>query len=451
MKQIMCIMGTRPEIIKMEPVISSLRKRHQSSRVTLVHSGQHYDAEMSEYLLKELEYPTTHVNLRVGSGTQAVQTARMIVGYENAIRRLQPDLVLAQGDTNTVVAAGLAAIKLKVPFGHVEAGLRCYDRTMPEEINRTLADDCAQLCFAPTIRSAHNLLREGIPPDRIFITGNTIVDVCRTQIAKAREQSQILERLGLGERDSHVLVTAHRQENVDNPSRLERIVRALSKLKDLTIIYPVHPRTLDRLKRFKLLKTLLQNPHIKLIKPLSYLDFLRVLETSRIVLTDSGGVQEEALVLGVPCLTLRYSTERPETVEAGGNTLVGTDVQLIVKETRKRLTSQQRWVGRGSILGDGKAGVRIARICSTERRESLALQSPRYMRDGAPFYRLISIHKERKLSWINERFPTVIVSEVFDERGDPIFPEGSTRLRTRWHVQLFGQPCDITRLVPYLT
>ena len=445
MRRILCVIGTRPEIVKMASVIRSLQ-RMRNIDLTLVHSGQHYDEEMSERFLQELELPRPDANLRVGGGSHAYQTAHMLLRYEKMIARVQPDIVLAEGDTNTVLAAALASIKMKRCFGHVEAGLRCFDRNMPEEINRTIADDCAQLCFAPTTRSAQNLLHEGISPHRISVTGNPIVEACKTNLRIAKSQSQILDTLGLSKKSRYVLVTVHRAENTDNPYRFRRIVRALAKLDEFQIVYPIHPRTRIKLNEYGMMKVLRKAEHIMPMRPLGYWDFLRLLDASTLVITDSGGVQEEALTVGVPCLTLRYCTERPETIEAGANVLVGTRVQLIVQETLrlsddKKLRSKLR--RSRNPLGDGNAGRRIAQICAGSSKRGIQVQSPDYMKDGAAYFRLIQIQKEQKVEWLEERHPGVTITRVYDTSGTPIFPASGLYLRRRWHLQVFGQPSDL--------
>jgi len=442
----MCIIGTRPEIIKMEPVIRSLRREHGSSRVSLVHSGQHYDVKMSEYFLKELGYPKPDLNLRVGSGSHAEQTARMIVGYEKAICRLKPDIVLAQGDTNTVVAAGLAAIKLKIPFGHVESGLRCFDRSMPEEINRTIADDCAQYCFAPTAISASNLMREGISPKRIFVTGNTIVEACKRNLTIARKHSTILKRLGLEDQRKLILITAHREENTDNPTRLKSIIKSIQNLKDFQIVYPIHPRARKMLRLFSL-DNALKRKHILTTEPLGYWDFLRLLEASNVVLTDSGGVQEEALTVGVPCLTLRYVTERPETVRVGANFLVGTEPSIITKQVKR--VSQDPELRRklrsiDNPLGDEMAGERIAKIITNSRNGGV--EHARYMRDGAPSFRLLRVLKNRSMKWLERKCPGCHVMVVYDSAGEPVLPDSTLQLKVGWHVQAVGEEFEIQLL-----
>ena len=249
------------------------------------------------------------------------------------------------------------------------------------------------------------------------------------------------------------MVTVHRQENVDNPQNLKRIVRAFVSLNGVRLVYPLHPRTKRRLGEHGLLNILRRNPHVVLTKPLGYLDFLWLLGASSAVLTDSGGVQEEALTLGVPCVTLRYSTERPETLEAGGNVLVGTETSLIVKRTKELLEDggsgfrvQQR-----NPLGDGKAGERIAQICTTMSDQQIAIKPARYLKDGSASYRLVQIHRPRKIGRILIKTPNIILSQVFDENGNPVVPEKGLKLQKGWCAEVFGQPSDLANFVSHIS
>jgi len=352
--------GTRPELIKIAPVLEALTSH--GHRAVLVHSGQHYDGNMSDQFIEELGLPRPALTIKVGSGSHGEQTGRALIGCERAIKVFKPNVVIAQGDTNTALAAALTSSKMKVPFGHVEAGLRSYDREMPEEINRIIIDHISDLLFAPTYRSAMKLLSEGIPEYQIFVTGNTIVDSCLRFSKVAAEKSHILERLGLDKDQNLAVVTAHRPENVDSHERLRGIVTALRRLGECTFIFPVHPRALKRLKQFGLMKILRKARHIVLTDPLLYIDFLSVLMASRLVLTDSGGIQEEAVTLHVPCLTMRLNTERPETIDFGANFLVGTEPDRIVRFT-KRILEDKAFAGRmrsaPNPYGDGHAGERI--------------------------------------------------------------------------------------------
>jgi UDP-N-acetylglucosamine 2-epimerase (non-hydrolysing) len=358
----MIVAGTRPEVIKLAPVIWSLEKL--GVNYVFVWSGQHYDYELSWVFFEQLGLPKPHVNLNVGSSSHSEQTARVMVGVEGVIRDLKPSMVVALGDTNTTLGAALASAKTLTPFAHVEAGLRSWDRTMPEEVNRSVADVIAEVNFAPTWLAAVNLVHSGVPMRKVYVTGNTIVDVVyRYESFVVEEGERLLDVYEL-EPERFILVTVHRQENTDVRWRLESIVRALVKLSEhLPVVFPVHPRTMDRLQRYGLLEVV--RSHIRLLNPLGYFQFLGLLARASMVLTDSGGVQEEACLLGVPTLTLRYNTERPETVLAGTNVVVGVEVERVAGTALKILEVRGEIVKRrgcNNMLGDGRAGERIAGI-----------------------------------------------------------------------------------------
>ena len=352
------ILGTRPEIIKMAPVIRACQRA--GAEYSILHTGQHYSYEMDRVFFEELELPQSHDNLDVGSGSHAEQTGKIMAGIEDVLIRDKPNRVLVQGDTNTVLAGALTAAKLHIPVGHVEAGLRSFDRQMPEEINRVVADHISDYLFAPTETSRKNLLKEGIPDSKIFITGNTVVDAVFENREIAKKKTALLDAMGIAPH-TYFLVTAHRAENVDFKDRLEHIISGLSKLHDryqCPVIFPMHPRTRKMMEEFGL-----SSRGITIVPPIGYLDFL-VLETNaRLVLTDSGGLQEETCILGVPCVTLRENTERPETVDVGANMLAGTDAKKIVAAAGKMLAAPKTWE---NPYGDGKAGERIVEICTRE-------------------------------------------------------------------------------------
>jgi len=353
--KISIILGTRPEIIKMSPIIRECEKKGVD--YFILHTGQHYSYNLDKVFFKELELPEAKYNLDVGSGTHAEETGKMLIGIEKALLSEKPDIVLVEGDTNTVLAGALAASKLHLKVGHVEAGLRSYDRNMPEEINRILVDHVSDYLFTPTEKAKENLLREGISIDKIFVTGNTIVDAVYQNLEIARPKSRILNELELKEKE-YLLVTTHREENVDNKKRLEGILKGLKSVcegDDFAGIFPIHPRTEKRIKEFGL-----QVPEaVRLIEPLGYLDFLKLEVNARLILTDSGGIQEEACILGVPCVTLRDNTERPETLEVGSNVLVGADAERVLKGAKFMLERKNNWI---NPFGDGRAGKRIIKI-----------------------------------------------------------------------------------------
>ena len=352
--KISVVLGTRPEIIKMSPIIRECERLGLD--YFILHTGQHYSYNMDRVFFEQLELPDAKYNLDVGSGSHAEQTGKMLIGIEEVLCKEGPGVVLVEGDTNTVLAGALAAVKLGVRIGHVEAGLRSYDRRMPEEINRVLADHCSDYLFAPTEKSRRILLGEGIEEEKIFVTGNTIVDAILQNLEISKGRGNVLNDLGLNSND-YFLVTIHRQENVDDEREFRSIIEGLERVQkefNVELIYPIHPRARKRLKTFGLEPT-----GVRLIEPLDYLGFLQLESNARLVLTDSGGVQEEACILGVPCVTLRDNTERPETLEAWSNFLAGTNPYSIVEKVKLMLGKGNGWE---NPFGDGKAGKRIVKI-----------------------------------------------------------------------------------------
>jgi UDP-N-acetylglucosamine 2-epimerase (non-hydrolysing) len=348
------ILGTRPEIIKMSPVIRECKKRGLD--YFILHTGQHYSYEMERVFFEELELPQPKYNLDVGSGTHAEQTGKIMVGVEKILMDEKSDVVLVQGDTNTVLAGALAATKLNIKVGHVEAGLRSYDRRMPEEINRVLSDHISDYLFAPTEKAKQNLLREGIDENKIFVTGNTIVDAVYQNLEIAKRKVNVLRELCLRPKE-YFLVTAHRQENVDVKERLKGILKGLELIHEkfsMPVVFPVHPRTQKRMREFGL-----GLDGVEVINPLGFLEFLQLEANARLVLTDSGGVQEETCILGVPCVTLRDNTERSETLEVGSNILAGTDPSKILESVKVMLNRENSWE---NPFGDGMARERIVEI-----------------------------------------------------------------------------------------
>jgi UDP-N-acetylglucosamine 2-epimerase (non-hydrolysing) len=345
--------GTRPEIIKMAPVIRACIARGVESRI--LHTGQHYSFEMDGVFFQELGLPAPHLNLEVGSGSQAYQIAAIVRGMEPVIEREKPDVVLVEGDTNSVLATALAAQKLGVPVGHVEAGLRSYDRTMPEEINRILTDHLSEFLFAPTEHSRGILRGEGVAESRIHVTGNTVVDEVLLQRERARDP-KVLERFGV-KSGRFALATVHRAENTDHESRLRGIFEGLARCGrelDLPVLAALHPRTTKRLESHGVSL----DGTVRALPPLPYLEFLALHLEAGLMLTDSGGLQEEACCLGVPCVTLRDNTERPESVEVGANHLAGADPDVIL-EAARAMKDRRGWP---NPFGDGKSGERIVDI-----------------------------------------------------------------------------------------
>lgn len=355
------LLGTRPEIIKMSPVIRECRRRGLDHFI--VHSGQHYSYEMDRLFFEELELPDPDYNLEVGSGTHASQTARIMTGVEDILVKEEPDIVLVQGDTNTVMAGALAASKLHMRVGHIEAGLRSFNRQMPEEINRVLTDHISDYLFAPTEHARENLLAEGIADEKICVTGNTVVDAIYQNLEISRRKGNVLRDLDLEPRE-YFLVTAHRQENVDNRARLKEILKGLERVQkefSLPVVFPAHPRTEKRIKELGI-----GVDGLNLTAPFGFLEFLQLESQAKLVLTDSGGVQEEACVLGVPCATMRYDTERPETLSVGSNILVGADADRILEGVRSATARNHTWK---NPYGDGIAGKMIVMVCAAARHQ----------------------------------------------------------------------------------
>jgi UDP-N-acetylglucosamine 2-epimerase (non-hydrolysing) len=338
----------------MSPVIRACEKQHVD--YFILHTGQHYSYNMDRIFFEQLGLPEAKHNLDVGSGAHGEQTGKILMGVEQVLQNEQPDVVLVEGDTNTVLAGALAATKLHIKVGHVEAGLRSYDRQMPEEINRVLTDHCSDYLFAPTETARQLLLGEGIADDTIFVTGNTIVDAVYQNLGLANRQRSVLTDLEL-EPKGYFLVTAHRQENVDVKERFDGILTGLERIAaefNMPVIYPIHPRARKMLQYFDF-----KPAGLALIEAVDYLSFLQLESQAKVVLTDSGGVQEETCILHVPCVTLRDNTERPETLAVGSNVLAGTDPEKLVECTGSMLEKPNEWA---NPFGDGTAGERIVTI-----------------------------------------------------------------------------------------
>lgn len=353
------VLGTRPEIIKMAPVIRELERRGIS--FTLVHTGQHYSEELDSIFFEQLDLPEPDHNLQVGSGSHAEQTAGMLTGVGSVVTGSDVRTVLVQGDTNSVLAAGLVASKLDVELGHIEAGLRSFDRQMPEEINRRLVDHASDYLFAPTETAGQQLLDEGIPTERIHVTGNTVVDAVYEHEQFARSRGSVVDRFDLTPNE-FALLTAHRAENVDTRETFEGLLDGVARFADETgfdVVYPIHPRARKRLEQFDLDRP----EEIRFVEPLDYLDFLLLQTEAAIVFTDSGGVQEESCILGVPCVTLRENTERPETLDVDSNVLAGTDPETIHERGNEMLSRESTWE---NPFGDGNAAQRIVDVIQGE-------------------------------------------------------------------------------------
>ena len=342
--------------MKAAPVMAALAAR-ADVRQTLVHTGQHYDANMSEIFFRQLGMPEPGYNLGVGSGSHAAQTAQIMIRFEEVVLAECPDLLLVYGDVNSTVATALVCAKLGISIGHVEAGLRSFDRSMPEEINRLLTDQIAALLFTPSSDGNENLLREGVDQTKIHLVGNVMVDTLVRLRPQAEERWRILrEQFGL---EAYGLVTLHRPSNVDDPAMLRTLFGTLNEIGlALPLVFPVHPRTRRQIVDQGLLPL---TTNLGLLEPLGYLDFLALQQHARVVITDSGGIQEETTYLGVPCLTIRENTERPITVALGTNTLIGRDMPRLLVEVTRILDGQGK-CGQIPPLWDGRAGERIAHV-----------------------------------------------------------------------------------------
>ncbi|HLX76595.1 MAG TPA: UDP-N-acetylglucosamine 2-epimerase (non-hydrolyzing) [Terriglobales bacterium] len=345
------VVGARPNFMKAAPVMRALAEK-SGLRQILVHTGQHYDPNMSDVFFRELEIPQPDFNLAVGSGTHAAQTGQIMMRFEPVVEQARPDLVLVYGDVNSTIAAALVCSKLGIAVAHVEAGLRSFDRRMPEEINRLLTDQIADLLFTPSQDGDENLLREGIPAERVHFVGNVMIDTLVRLLPKATSA------LPAALPPRYALVTLHRPSNVDDPQMLQGILRVLGEISSETaVIFPIHPRTRQRIAQLGFQP----GGNFHFWEPQSYLQFLALQQRATVVITDSGGIQEETTFLGVPCLTLRESTERPVTVTVGTNILVGRDLQRLQAEVCSLLRGQRK---QGSVppLWDGRAAQRIADI-----------------------------------------------------------------------------------------
>lgn len=366
--KILNVVGARPNFMKIAPLIREMRK-HPDIEAVLIHTGQHYDGRMAEQFFEDLQIPRPDVSLEVGSGSHAYQTAEVMKRIEPVLERERPDLVLVVGDVNSTVAAALTAAKLQISVAHVEAGLRSFDRSMPEEINRIVTDAIADYLFVTEESGLQNLLSEGVDKSKVFLVGNVMIDSLEAS-RRLWERSTIHAQLGLANQ-RYGVVTLHRPSNVDNTSALEGVIRALLEVaRHQPMIFPVHPRTRKRLESIHELQSSLHfvsqsqsisSPGLYCLEPLGYLDFIALVAGANVILTDSGGIQEETTALGIPCLTLRDNTERPITVTHGTNRLIGTSSAMIVQEARRVTQSPLRRTT-PPPLWDGKASERIVAI-----------------------------------------------------------------------------------------
>lgn len=354
--RVLAVVGARPNFVKIAPILAELAEYPYVS-TTLVHTGQHYDAQMSDAFFANLEIPRPDVNLKVQSSSAVTQIADIMTRLEPVLDRARPDVVVVVGDVNSTVAAALTAVKLGRPVAHVEAGLRSFDRSMPEEVNRVLTDAVSDLLFTTEPAANDNLTREGVSDDKVHFVGNVMIDSLFRYRERARE-SDVLSRLRL-KAGGYAALTLHRPSNVDDEGTLGMLLGAVARIQgEIPVVFPVHPRTRRRLEA--LTGVLPPMPGLRLVDPLPYLDFLELMANARCVLTDSGGIQEETTALGIPCLTLRHNTERPITVTRGTNRVVGTEPDAIYENWR--LIADGKWPeGELPELWDGKAAARVVR------------------------------------------------------------------------------------------
>jgi UDP-N-acetylglucosamine 2-epimerase (non-hydrolysing) len=362
-RRILCVVGARPNFMKMAPVITALSDLRPAWEITLVHTGQHYDVTMNHQYFEALGIPEPDTNLEVGSGSHAQQTAEVMRRFEPVLDTARPRAVLVVGDVNSTLACALVAVKKGIPVIHVEAGLRSFDRTMPEEINRILTDRISDLLFTTERSGRENLVREGIEDSHIRFVGNVMIDSLRHNLKRAVTTSHTLRAADrpsfLTDSGGYAVLTVHRPSNVDDPDMLHALFETIVKIgARLPVIFPMHPRTRAMAEQFGL-RRILDVPQILQLPPLGYLEMLGLLQQARVVLTDSGGIQEETTALGIPCMTLRNNTERPITVDEGTNTVVGQDPAKIL-ETFDDIMRTGGKSGRIPELWDGQASVRIA-------------------------------------------------------------------------------------------
>src|SRR5579871_1583559 len=361
------VVGARPNMMKIAPIIAEMR-RHSDLHPVLVHTGQHYDFAMSQVFLQQLDLGEPDYNLQVGSGTHHSQTAQVIRTFGELVQNDRPDMIVVAGDVNSTVACALVGAKELIPVAHIESGLRSFDRQMPEEVNRVITDAIADLLFTTEQSAARNLMQEGVPSEKIFFTGNVMIDSLVTALAAAR-RSTILDQLGVRPQ-KYAVLTLHRPSNVDDPERLQSTLRAISEIaKDIPVIFPIHPRTAGRVSSLRIENirdwsgtAAIGSQGIWTVPPASYLDFLCLMDSSAMMITDSGGVQEETTYLGIPCLTYRDNTERPVTITNGTNRLIGTSPAELVIAAKKALSEKHRNGHVPPPLWDGHAAERIVRV-----------------------------------------------------------------------------------------
>lgn len=431
MKKILVITGTRPEIIKMSPI---LHEAQRDPEIELIHadSSQHYDYEMNRQFFQDLKLPPPDYVLSLKRNNEISQISSLFGQLAQIISTVNPDIVLSQGDTNTTMITALVANRLGFPFGHVEAGLRSFDLSMPEEINRKIAATCAAIHFCPTHLSGLNLLFEGIDPNRIFITGNTIVDAVKNIqniINKKKMKVNLAVSSGLSK---VILVTLHRPNNVDNPRNLEILLHSFESLPEYQFIFPVHPRTLKNLKKFSLFNKFEKISNLSIIDPLGYIDFISLLLSVDLVVTDSGGVQEECFCLNRKCLTLRTNTERPETLTSGLNRLVDMNGKEIQKEIVEMISSK-KYNEIQQLLGKGDSSKKIIDIVKSLAKNDLNFLSPTMLKWEDYKYKLDVITETLNVKKYQKRHNRKIMI-VFNDLGEPHIPKEDFKLCEKFKV-----------------
>ncbi len=362
--KILNIAGARPNFMKIAPIMEAMGTEEGITPI-LLHTGQHYDEKMSKSFFDELGIPRPQINLEIGSGSHAVQTANTMIKFEECIREVKPDLTLVVGDVNSTIACALVSVKLGIPVAHVEAGLRSFDRNMPEEINRILTDSISDYLFVTEDAGMKNLAKEGVDKGKIFFVGNVMIDTLLKHKSKS-DESKICELLNLTP-GNYAVVTLHRPSNVDSKEGWEEILDLLFEAANtIETVFPIHPRSVERLKHFGLFQRIEETKSITLTSPLGYLDFMKLMSCSKFVMTDSGGMQEETTVLGVPCITLRENTERPSSVDIGTNVVIGRNKKLAMTYIEQVLNGTYK---KGAIppLWDGRAAERIVKILKAIR------------------------------------------------------------------------------------
>ena len=365
-KKILCVVGARPNLMKIAPIIKALKAGSNPFDVCLLHTGQHYDSAMNDQFFAALGIPKPNINLDVGSASHAVQTAEIMRRFEPVLEQEAPAAVLVVGDVNSTIACALVATKMGVKVVHVEAGLRSYDRGMPEEVNRVLTDQISDILFTTERKARDNLLREGISADRVHFVGNVMIDTLISQLPHATPMLETLRQSGISKtflkgKTEYGILTMHRPSNVDDVNVLRSLLNTVAEISQtLPIIFPVHPRTRGRIESYGLME-LITSVNIALLRPQGYLEMLGLIKDARLVLTDSGGIQEETTALGVPCITLRHNTERPITVTEGTNTITGTDARQIHAAVKDVLQTGGK-AGKSPEFWDGEAALRIAAV-----------------------------------------------------------------------------------------